>query len=445
MSAKERSVLFSGVAERVGMETRPKFTYFIWLTVGYSVSQFGTYLNMVALGLYVFHVTGRALDTGMFMALRLLTSVVSGPAIGGLANRVNRRAAMVGADLVQATALVVLVLAPAAAQGVLIYGLAVFLGLGGTVSNVLLRSSVPMLVGDDQRVRANGYLVTGRSTAMTLGFALAGVVVAFAGYEAAFLISASTFSVSALVLFLVPLSFRRPARDGTSSGTEPETDGFWRTQRLALAAVSAFPVLLFMLVIRGLDAFGSASHNIGIPIFASLEYPDDPAWFVSGFWTAWAIGSLSSYRLFGKRIDAMGASGGERGFVIGTCLMSSFFILAFTGLPLYLLVPVAACAGLADGYTEIAYNTRLQAVPEAQRGAAFGFSSLLEMGGLGVGMIVSSVLLEVWSPLPVVGSLHGLVIVVALAFIGFSLVAGWRRGRAKAAEGKAGFGVGPQE
>ncbi|GAB3206023.1 MFS transporter [Marinactinospora thermotolerans] len=427
------------------MENRPRFAYFIWLTVGYSASSFGTYLNMVALGLYVFHLTGRALDTGLFMALRLIVSVVAGPAVGGLANRVNRRAAMVGADLAQAAALVALFLAPTAARETLVYVLAVVLGLGGTVSNVLLRSSIPAMVGEEQRVRANGYLVTGRSTAMTLGFASAGVVVAFIGYDAAFLITASTFAVSALVLLTVPLRFRAPGGGGDGAPARSSRSGFWTDQRLALAAVSAFPALLFMLAVRGLDAFGSASHNIGIPIFASLEYPENPAWFVSGFWTAWAVGSLSSYRLFGKRIDSSGASGGEKGFVVGTCLMSLFFILSFTGVPLYLLVLIAACAGLADGYTEIAYNTRLQAVAEEQRGAVFGFSSLLEMGGLGVGMIISSLLLEIWAPPLVVGSLHGLAIAAALAFIGFSLFAARGRRQTKTAEKRAGIESGPQE
>ncbi|TQN27628.1 putative MFS family arabinose efflux permease [Haloactinospora alba] len=402
------------------MPPTPAFRHFVWLTAGYSVSSFGTYLNMVALGLFVYQLTGRALDTGLFLAIRLLTSLVTAPAIGGLANRVNRRVAMVGADTVQGSALVAFVLAPSPWQEILAYALAVLLGAGASVSNVLLRSSVPALVGAEQRVRANGYLVTGRSTAMTLGFASAGAIVAFVGYEVAFLVDAATFLVSAVILAAVPLRFPRPgesAPEGDGQPAQPDRTGFWRAQRAAVRTVAAVPVLAFMLVVRGMDAFGSASHNIGIPIFASLEYPENPAWFVSGFWTAWAVGSLSAYRLFGRTIAAGGDTSGERGFVLGTGLMSVFFILAFTGLPLYALVAVAACAGLADGYTEIAYNSRLQTVPERERGTVFGVSHLLETGGLGVGMLISSALLELWAPLPVVGAAHGLAIASALVFL----------------------------
>ncbi|MFC7466477.1 hypothetical protein ACFQVA_00525 [Actinomadura keratinilytica] len=51
---------------------------------------------------------------------------------------------------------------------------------------------------------------------------------------------------------------------------------------------------------------------------------------------------------------------------------------AFTGLPAAGLVAVAACAGFADGWTEIVYTSRLQAAPDRQRSRLFGMSATAE-------------------------------------------------------------------
>ncbi len=415
-----------------------RFRLFTVLAAGYSLSSFGTYLNTVALSLFVYHLTGRATETGLFLAVRLISGLAAGPAVGALANRLDRRIVMAGADATQAVALVCFVAVPSSWQSFLCFPLAIVLGAGGTVSGVLLRSSVPAMVGDDQRIRANGFLVTGRSAGMTLGFASAGVIVSAAGFDAAFLTDAVTFVASAAILAWLPLEFRTAEAAGPGGGAG-------RTPVLRLA--SAAPVLAFMLVVRGLDAFGSASHNVGLPVFASTAHASDPAAFMSLFWSAWAVGGLLSYRIFGRRVR--NDAGGESGFALGTCVMSVLFILAFTALPLPLVPVVAVGAGLSDGYTEISYTSRLQAVPERDRGGVFGLSSMLESGGMGTGMLLSATLLGIWSPLTVVGFSHGIAITLALAFLAFSLVrrggsepAGTRLGPALSAPGRAATGEG---
>ena len=60
---------------------------------------------------------------------------------------------------------------------------------------------------------------------------------------------------------------------------------------------------------------------------------------------------------------------------------------------------------MADGFTEIAYVSRLQAAPDEQRGRLFGLSASAENTGFGLGMIVSAALLERFSPFQVVGLL----------------------------------------
>ena len=145
--------------------------YFRLLVLGNGISAYGSYLNMVALNVFVYDATGSALAAGLFMAVRLATSVVSGWVSGRLVSVHDRKRLMVGADLCQAVALLSLLLAPEGARPGLLYVLAVVTGGCSTLSQVALRSSIPEIVGAEHRVRANGLLVTGRSLAMITGFA----------------------------------------------------------------------------------------------------------------------------------------------------------------------------------------------------------------------------------------------------------------------------------
>ena len=78
---------------------------------------------------------------------------------------------------------------------------------------------------------------------------------------------------------------------------------------------------------------------------------------------------------------------------------------------------VALVAGLADGFTEITYTTRVQAEPDPARGLFFGLTAMAENAGLGIGLLVASGLLEVWTPLAVAALMHGVVVVLAAGYL----------------------------
>ncbi|MFV2095444.1 MFS transporter [Micromonospora sp. LOL_014] len=409
--------------------------HFRFLVVGNAVSAYGTYLDMIALSLFAYSLTGSATHTGLFMALRLATSVLTGFGAGSLVSRFDRKRIMVTSDVSQAFALVVLVLAPTAAQAGLLYAVAVVTGAGATLTSVALRSSIPEIVGQDQRVRANALLATGRSLAMVAGFASAGVLISTVGYTGAFLIDAGAFLFSAAVLARLPITTRsrQPAAaagsgPGSGPGEARRRDGLLAAQLTALRYLRLTPVLLALISLRAADAFGSASHNVGLPVLSTMLDPQHPAAFMSQFWATWAIGNIIAQRFVARWARRTGRTINERAFAAGAALMSVAFILTFTAPPLPLAILVATVAGVADGFTEIAYTTRLQATPDDQRGYVFGFSATAENLGFGVGMVACSFLLEGFSPLTVVTLFHGLAVLLALAM----LAALWARRQATA-------------
>ncbi|CAM5284711.1 MFS transporter [Streptomyces abikoensis] len=97
--------------------------------------------------------------------------------------------------------------------------------------------------------------------------------------------------------------------------------------------------------------------------------------------------------------------------------MSAAFIVVFAGLPTVPTIAAALVAGMADGFTEIVYVSRLQAAPDAERGRLFGLSASAENTGFGLGMLVSAALLESFSPLQVVASFHGLAIALCVVLL----------------------------
>ncbi|MFD7659715.1 MFS transporter, partial [Actinosynnema sp. NPDC059797] len=164
-----------GPASAPGID-RGDLRRFRLLVGGNAASSFGSYLNMVALNLFVYEATGSAVATGLFMVLRMATGFVAGLVGGAVAARLPRRPVMITCDVAQAAVLVVFALAPDDARVSLLPVVAVSIGALTTTSQLLLRSSVPDLVGSEHRLRANGLLVTGRAVAMALGFATGGVL-----------------------------------------------------------------------------------------------------------------------------------------------------------------------------------------------------------------------------------------------------------------------------
>lgn len=414
------------------------------LVAACGVSAYGNYLNLIALSLFTYQVTGSGLGLGLFMALRLFSGFLAGLGAGALAGKVGRKATMVGADLAQAVAMVVLALGALRTTPVwLLAVVVVVLGAGNTFFGVALRSAIPVIVGHEARMRANGQLVTVRSFATVAGFASAAPIIGFAGHGTAFAVNAASFLVSAAAL--LRLRLRTEATEATEATDEdPSVVGTVAVQARAGAepaptslrqVLRTVPALLLgMVLLRGVDAFASSSHNVALPVVASTaasassEPSADPAVFMAQFWAAWAVGTLLAHQVLKRRRNfRWEGRWGAYGFAVGTCAMSLCFVLAFTGPPPPALVVIAGLAGLADGFTEIVYTSRLQAAPDRERSRLFGLSATAETSGFGLGMVAAAAALETWPAPAVVGLFHGLAFCGALAFLVISLAT---RGRA---------------
>ncbi|MFG2675895.1 MFS transporter [Streptomyces sp. NPDC048445] len=395
---------------------------------GYAISSYGTFLNMVALNLFVYETTGRALAMGLFMAVRLASGFAAGLTAGGLLARFTAKSVMLWTNIAQASVMLLLVLAPDGLRTAALVAVSVVVGSCGTLFMVSLRSSIPEMVGEDRRSWANSLSITGRSLAMVAGFASAGVVVSLVGYTAAFVVDTATFAVCAVTVALLTVPGGGKRRDGGGSrgrapdeaaAAGPGAAGAPARRRgpAALAALAAAPGLALMVALRGVDALGSSSHNAALPVYSSELDTARPAVFVSAFWCLWALGNIVVQQLIQRYARRTGRSVGALGFGWGTCLMSAAFVLAFAGFPMVATAAVALVAGAADGLTEVSYTSHLQTLPAGLRAHAFGLSATVENLGFGAGMILVAAALDHYTPLTVVGWSHGAAIVFAAVFL----------------------------
>nr|WP_234320497.1 MFS transporter [Streptomyces sp. SBT349] len=389
------------------------------VVAAHAVSAYGNYLNLVALSLFSYQLTGNALGIGLLMALRLFSGLLAGLGAAALTARVGRRRVMIGADLAQAVAMAVIALATRTASVGLLAAVVVVLGAGNVFFTVALRSAIPVMVGQEARGRANGQLMTGRSLAMVAGFASAGPLIGIAGHGAAFAVNAASFLLSAATLLVLrPRTEEDAPAPPPEPGPEPESGSTPKARGLPRGWTTLPALLLGVILLRGADALASSSHNVALPVVAGLESPENPAAFMARFWAAWAVGTLLAHQALKRRPASWWE--GRRGavvYAVGTCAMSLFFVLAFTGPPPVAFMLIAALAGFADGATEIAHTSRLQAAPDAERGRLFALSSMAETSGFALGTVTAAAALELWPAIAVVGLFHGIAFCGALALL----------------------------
>jgi len=180
----------------------------LWTSAG--LSDLADGIVKVALPLVAIGFTrSPALIAGLAFAFTLPWLLFALPA-GALADRLDRRRAMLGANLVRASLLTVLVVAVVlhAASIWALYVVALCVGTAETLYDTSAQSILPQLVGREQLSRANARLFAAQLTASEFAGPPVAAVLVAAGATAAFVTPLGLWIVALGALLLVPGSFR---------------------------------------------------------------------------------------------------------------------------------------------------------------------------------------------------------------------------------------------
>ena len=342
---------------------------FLRLWIGQGTSFLGDAVSMVALVVLVVQVTGTASAVGGALIARLLPTLAS-PLAGVFADRLDRRLVLVASDLARAVLVLGLVFARDLPT---IYVLVFFMGLARTIFNPAVRAAFPSVVGAGDLTRANALIGGTFSVSETVGPALGGLLVATTGVEAAFVLDAATYLISAALLSLVPMS--RPRREEEDAGFgEDLRSGFayLASSRVPLAIVlGAFLTVLtvnftipaeIFLARRTFDA-GNAGYGLLVGLYGGG--------MVLGSVLMVALGDrVKLLPLYFIAVFSMALA------LVGTGLAPTFTLALGT-----LMV-----VGLANGIENVTTDTILQnMVPDAFLGRVFSVRFL----GFSVGEILA--------------------------------------------------------
>ncbi len=160
---------------------------------------------------------------------------------GVLADRVDRRRAMLTANVIRAGLLASLTAAIALGFGSiwLLYVVALGLGIAETVHDTAAQAILPQIVGRDQLTRANSRLYAAELTANEFAGPPVGGFLVAAGAFAAFAVPSALWIVAIVALFFVPGTFRAE-RVRETSVREDLVEGLrflWENRILRILAI----------------------------------------------------------------------------------------------------------------------------------------------------------------------------------------------------------------
>jgi MFS family permease len=379
------------------------------------ISDFGAFLNMVALATYVYLLSNSAMSVGIFLASRVGGGIFASLIGTRFYRRWSGRLPLIAFDLLRAGVLGLLLIVPPSQQALILPVIAFGLGFGNSMFAIGLNSQLPRLIEPAQLLKTNAWITSASSAAMVGGSLVSGLLVAGFGFETVFAMNALTYLLAATLI--LPLRFKASE---AKVGSDSES-GEWSA---LVQGLRSAPVVAAMLAVSMADTLGSAAHNVGFPIISKLLTPDSASTTLGLMLAVWASGKLLGARI-ASRMSGSENINLERRFFYGVMLMSCGFILMFQQHSLYGLLLFSLPAGLGDGFSEVGLVSRLQREPEHLRLPIFSFLTLLQMTGFGIGMLIAAPFYAWWTPGAVVLLFHG----IPLATLLTVKVLAIRRGR----------------
>lgn len=352
---------------------------------GQVVSSFGDWLYVLALGILAYEITGSATVVAVLTFARLLPYAVLLPLSGILADRGNRKALMVTADLGRGACMFGLLFVASEETLWIAYPLVFLATVFSSLFQPAMSSVLPALVGDEEKlIQANSIWAQMDSVAFVLGPALGGVLALLGAPELAFAINGATFLASAATLLLV----RIPPRETPETAEDEQEEG-WLSETLAgfrflfrenegvLAALTvAFVGLTFvgggiwtLILVLSDEAFGLGTEGSG---FLNSVYG------AGGVVGGLAAGYLASRLRLGPAVIWSIAAGGVVVILLG---ISPAGVLPFV---------ILFVVGVFDIVVDVNGTTIIQTgTPEELLGRVFGaFEGILILAMLAGALIV---------------------------------------------------------
>ena len=386
---------------------------FMLLLSGQLVSQIGDKFHMIALSFYVLKTTGSSAKMGAVLAASLIPSLVLGFFSGAFIDRFDRKAIIVGTDLLRGVIIggFALLFYFNAMNFYVILIMQVLLSINGAFFDPAVPAIIPTIVDEKNLAAANSkhQFVAGFST--IAGAFLGGIMVSAVGYLWVFVLNAASFILSAFFECFIEI----PQTPGKAATKKPQ--GIWEDMKEGYRYIFTrqdFVVLLFMVLVIH---FFVGSIEVMMPVMANI-ISGDGAKTLGFFQSAFGLGTI----LMAVFLSVRTISGNEKATLFGSVFIIGMIFLA-TGLingkenlmiSLYLfMIFLFGCCIICAG---VSFRTLLQKrMDNEYAGRVFAVAGAIGNGSIPGAMILYGVLLEHYP-------FQGLLMVSGLALMPLSIM-----------------------
>lgn len=223
------------------------------------VSNLGDWFNLLASAALIAHLSGAGTAISFLFLARFLPLFVMSPFAGVLADRYERRTLLIWTDILRAVVVLGFLLVDRPERIWLLYLLTVLQFMLSAVFTPAQQSYLPAVVDREDLVTANALDSFTWSTMLALGALLGGVATAFLGVQAAFLLDALTFLVSAW--FLAHVTVRSRVQASAQDGRSAVRRAFVEIVE-GMRYLGAQPVLLTFALVKAAGALVWGSVNV---------------------------------------------------------------------------------------------------------------------------------------------------------------------------------------
>jgi MFS family permease len=343
-----------------------RYRNFVLFWVGSFISNIGTVMESVALGIYVQDRTGKAAWNGIVAALGFLPTGLGAPLGGALADRMSRRKLIFlsnAAMTVLAALMTYMVATHRGAPGSIAL-ISLSAGLASALGWPAFQSLLPELVPPEHLVAAVGLASAQWNLARVVAPVIAALVIGFFGVPWALGYNAVSFLAVLIVVMLVRLA---------PSTRMPAAAGVWRSIGEGIRYVRSTPALRTNMQVLVFNVLTASAYIGMVPAVAHKVFHGGKN-LTSVFSTALGVGAVLAAVALSRLVTRFSL----RGVIVGVTVYLPLVTILYAIAP-NPAVAFVAIAGLGFGHLTgmLSYSTVVQTrVPSEMRGRAISINTL---------------------------------------------------------------------
>ena len=302
------------------------------LLAGQFISELGNWFNFIAsLGLVRVVSEASPMAAGILFVCRLLPFSLFSPIAGTFVDRFSRRQVMIITDLARVGVALMFLLVTDAANLWIAYIATALLSTFGAFFDGAKNAATPNLTGKEGLLAGTALMFSTRFLLMAIGSALGGWAAAVFGYQAAFIINAASFLVSAYTVWLIPEESVREKE----TVERADRESFFTELKEGLHYTVENRFALTILIMNVIWATGGGAINIVFERMGGVYFAEKEGWnpdiAVAMLWTATGFGLFIGMIVARRTSIYLDRKGRNRSF-IGWTLIIHGVLFAVAGL-----------------------------------------------------------------------------------------------------------------